>query len=64
MIESFVDQEKWDEAELALLKFVYLYPNSALKKTVIENGYVLLEEEEYYQSDRDKLVTLLQEAPR
>ena len=64
MIESFVDQEKWNEAELALLKFVYLYPNSALKKTVIENGYVLLEEEDYYQSNRDKLVTLLQEAPQ
>tara|TARA_Y100000588_G_scaffold394011_1_gene512344 strand:- start:561 stop:1904 length:1344 start_codon:yes stop_codon:yes gene_type:complete len=63
MIESYIDQGKWNEVEVALLKFVYLYPNSELRNTVIENGFILLEEEDYYQSNKNKLLTMLQEAP-
>ena len=64
MIESYISQKKWDEAKVSLLKFAYIYPNSSVHKKVMENGYTLLQEEKYYASDRDKLLTLLQEAPQ
>ena len=52
------------EAEINLLKFVYLYPQSSVYKKVTDNGYTVLQEQKYYNSNRDKLIKLLGEAPK
>ncbi len=64
MIESYIVQKKWDEVQVGLLKFAYLYPNSSIYKKVLDNGYTLLQEEKYFGSVRDKLITLLNDAPK
>ena len=64
MIESYIVQKKWDEVQVGLLKFAYLYPNSSIYKKVLDNGYTLLQEEKYFGSVRDKFITLLNDAPK
>ena len=61
LIESYIVGKKWDEVQVGLLKFAYLYPNSSIYKNVLDNGYTLLQEEKYFSSVRDKLITLLSE---
>ena len=63
MIESYIAQKKWDEVLVGLLKFVYLYPGSPLRGQVIENGSQFVQKEDYYQSNREKLLSFLQGAP-
>ena len=48
---------------VGLLKFVYLYPDSPLRGPVIENGSQFVQKEDYYKSNREKLLSLLQGAP-
>ena len=64
LIESYIVDKKWDEVQVGLLKFAYLYPNSSIYKKVLDNGYTLLQEEKYFGSVRDKLITLLNDAPK
>ena len=64
VFELNIKEEKWAEAEMNLLKFVYLFPQSPVYKKVIDRGYTLLQEEKYYSSNRDKLIKLLSEAPK
>ena len=64
LIESYIVEKKWDEVQVGLLKFAYLYPNSSIYKKVLDNGYTLLQEEKYFGSVRDKLITLLNDAPK
>jgi len=64
LIESYIVGKKWDEVQVGLLKFAYLYPNSSIYKKVLDNGYTLLQEEKYFGSVRDKLITLLNDAPK
>ena len=63
LFELNIKEEKWAEAEMNLLKFVYLFPQSPIYKKVLDRGYTLLQDEKYYSSDRDKLIKLLSEAP-
>ena len=62
--ESYKDEKMWDEVQVGLLKFAYLYPSSSIYKKVLDNGYTLLQEEKYFGSVRDKLITLLSDAPK
>ncbi len=62
MIESYIGQKKWDEVQVGLLKFVCLYPDSPLRGPVIENSSQFVQKEDYYQSNRDKLLSMLQES--
>jgi len=64
LFELNIEQEQWAEAEINLLKFVYLYPQSSVYKKVTDNGYTVLQEQKYYNSNRDKLIKLLGEAPK
>ena len=64
LIESYIVEKKWDEVQVGLLKFACLYPNSSIYKKVLDNGYTLLQEEKYFSSVRDKLITLLNDAPK
>ena len=64
LIESYKDEKMWDEVQVGLLKFAYLYPSSSIYKKVLDNGYTLLQEEKYFRSVRDKLITLLSDAPK
>lgn len=59
IIQTLIDQKKWDEVEIALLKFLYLYPNSSLKPAVIGKGSQIIQNEDYYKPHRDKLLALL-----
>ena len=64
LIESYKDEKMWDEVQVGLLKFAYLYPSSSIYKKVLDNGYTLLQKEKYFGSVRDKLITLLSDAPK
>ena len=64
LLELNIEEEQWAEAEMNLLKFVYLYPQSSIYKQVINRGYSVLDEEKYFSSTRDKLIKLLGEAPK
>ena len=64
LIESYKDEKMWDEAQVGLLKFVYLYPSSSIYKKVLDDGYTLLQEEKYFGSYRDKLLLLITDAPK
>ena len=58
LIESYKNEKMWDEAQVGLLKFVYLYPSSSIYKKVLDDGYTVLQEEKYFGSVRDKLCLL------
>jgi len=64
LIESYIEEKQWDEVQVSLLKFAYLYPKSSIYKKVLDDGYTLLQEEKYFGSIRDKLITLLNDAPK
>ena len=64
LIESYKDEKMWDEAQVGLLKFVYLYPSSSIYKKVLDDGYTVLQDEKYFGSYRDKLLLLLTDAPK
>lgn len=63
LFELNIAEEEWGQAEMNLLKFIYLFPQSPLYKKVIDRGYEILQEEKYYDSYRDKLIKLMSEAP-
>lgn len=63
MIENYIDQKKWGEVLAGLLKFAYLYQDSPLKGPVIENGSTTIQQVDYFQSVRDKLLSLIQGKP-
>ena len=48
LLELNIEEEQWAEAEMNLLKFVYLYPQSSIYKQVISRGYSVLDEEKYF----------------
>ena len=64
LFELNIYKEEWAEAEINMLKFVYLFPQSDIYKKVIDRGYTLLQEEKYYSSNRDKLIKLINDAPK
>ena len=64
LFELNIYEEEWAEAEINMLKFVYLFPQSDIYKKVIDRGYTLLQEEKYYSSNRDKLIKLINDAPK
>jgi TolA-binding protein len=64
LFELNIQEEEWAEAEMNMLKFVYLFPQSDIYKKVIDRGYTLLQEEKYYSSNRDKLIKLISDAPK
>ena len=64
LIESYKNEKMWDEAQVGLLKFVYLYPSSSIYKKVLDDGYTVLQEEKYFGSVRDKLLLLITDAPK
>ncbi len=63
IIETYIDQKRWNEVLVGLLKFAYLYQNSALKGPVLENGSQIIQQEKFYQSNRDELLSLIQGKP-
>lgn len=63
MIETYINQKEWGEVLAGLLKFTYLYQNSNLNGPVIENGSKIIQQVKYYQSNRDKLLSLIQGKP-
>jgi len=64
LFELNIQEKEWAKAEMNMLKFVYLFPQSDIYKKVIDRGYTLLQEEKYYSSNRDKLIKLISEAPK
>ena len=64
LFELNIQEEEWAEAEMNMLKFVYLFPQSDIYKKVIDRSYTLLQEEKYYSSNRDKLIKLISDAPK
>lgn len=63
LIETYIGQKEWTEVLAGLLKFAYLYQDSPLKGPVIENGSQIVQEEEYFASNRDNLLSLIQGSP-
>jgi|TARA_Y100000310_G_scaffold259431_1_gene268096 TolA-binding protein len=60
MIETYIDLEKWNEVQANLLKFAYLYQESPLRGPVLENGSVIIQEKEYFETNREKLLPIIQ----
>lgn len=63
IIETYIDQEQWNEVLVGLLKFAYVYQDSPLNGPVLENGSQIIQQEKYYQSNRDELLSLIQGKP-
>lgn len=56
IIQSYIDQKKWEEFEISLLKFLYLHPDSPLRAPVIGMGSQVVQKEGYFEPRRDEFL--------
>lgn len=63
LTQLYIKGNDWPEAEVSILKFLYLYPESPLYKEIKNVRSLIFQTEKYYKEYSDHLMTLVNAEP-
>ncbi len=63
LTQLYIRQQEWKNAELSLIKFIYLYPKSSLFEDIKTVRSGIIQTEKYYKNYSDYLMTVVATTP-